>query len=62
MLTPHLDRLRKQVAEQPDATLDELRQALRLKASKTTLCRVLQRLRLTVKKKSSRPRNKTVPM
>lgn len=59
VLAPHLARLQKYVGEQPDATLDELRRALRLKVSKPTLCRVLQHLRLTLKKKSSTPRNKT---
>jgi transposase len=57
-LTPHLERLQKHIAERPDATLDELRRDLRLSVSKSTLCRALQQLRLTIKKKSCTPRNK----
>jgi transposase len=60
-LTPHLERLQKQVAAQPDATLEELRHALRLSVSKATLCRALQHLRLTVKKKSSALPNRIGP-
>jgi transposase len=48
-------RLRRAVADRPDATLAELRDALGLKVSLATLCRALQALRLSVKKKSSRP-------
>ena len=56
-LTPaQAARLRDWVAEQPDATLAELSQRcgreLRVKVSPSTLCRVLQQLRLPRKKKS----------
>jgi transposase len=49
----HAPALERLVAARPDATLRELRDALGLTASLATICRLLQRLRLTVKKKSS---------
>jgi transposase len=55
----HADALQQLVAQRPDATLQELRDALGLTASVATLCRMLQRLRLTVKK--SRPRRRAGP-
>ncbi len=58
---PHAERLKQLVAEQPDATLGELQQRLGLSISVPTLCRALQALKLTVKKKSSTRRSKTVP-
>ena len=60
-LTAHEERLRELVEQRPDATLEELRQALDVPTSRASLCRALQRLRLTVKKKSSRPRSRTDP-
>jgi transposase len=45
-------RLRDLVAAQPDATLDELRQRLGIPCGLSTLCRTLQRLGLSRKKKS----------
>ena len=57
----HADALQQLVAQRPDATLQELRDALGLTASVATLCRMLQRLRLTVKKKSTAPPSRTGP-
>jgi transposase len=45
-------RLRALVAEQPDATLEELRQRLGIPCSRTAIWRALQRLQLSRKKKS----------
>ena len=53
------DEIRRAVDRRPDATLGELREALGLTLSVPTLCRALQELRLTLKKKSSGPPNKT---
>ena len=49
---PHAERLQALVAEQPDATLRELRERLGVSLSETTLCRALRALQLTFKKKS----------
>jgi transposase len=57
-LTAYADRLQELVEQRPDATLEELRQALGVPASLPSFCRALQRLRLTVKKKSSKRRNR----
>ena len=40
------------IAEKPDLTLEELRAELATELSVSTLCRALQRLKLTLKKKS----------
>ena len=58
-LLAHTDRLQLLVAQRPDATLEELRAALDVATSLPTLCRALQRLRLTVKKKCNGRRSKT---
>jgi transposase len=58
-LEAEADRLRQAVRDRPDATLAELRAALGLTVSLATLCRALQRLRLTLKKKSGGPPSKT---
>src|SRR6476619_6760847 len=50
-LMAHADRLKDLVEQQPDATPQELREALGVQTSLPSLCRALQRLRLTVKKK-----------
>jgi transposase len=50
------DRLAALVAAQPDATLAELREALRTSAGLATVWRELDRLQLTVKKNDSRRR------
>jgi len=55
------DRIRAAVAEQPDLTLQELRDRLGLAYSLTTLWRATRALRLTVKKKSSGRPSKTAP-
>ena len=50
-LDEHLPRLEQLVAQQPDATLKELRDALGAKASLSSVWRALRRLQLTFKKK-----------
>jgi transposase len=60
-LMSHADRLQELVGQQPDATLEELRQALGVPTSVSSLCRALQRLRLTVKKKCCAPPNRVGP-
>ena len=64
--TPHLlahaERLQELVEQQPDATLEGLRQALGVQTSVSSLCRALQRLRLTLKKKSCVPPSRIGPM
>ena len=46
------DDIQRVVKEQPDLTLDELKIELGTKLSRSTLCRALQSLKLTLKKKS----------
>lgn len=53
------DRLAALVVARPDATLAELREALRTAAGLSTIWRALDRLELTVKK--NRPRRRTTP-
>lgn len=48
------DRLRALVAAQPDATLAELRDALRTSAALATIWRELNQLELTIKKNRTR--------
>jgi len=55
---PHAERLQQLVAQTPDATLEELRQALGLDCSIHTIARALRALQLTFKKKSFTPRSK----
>jgi transposase len=50
------DRLRTLVTAQPDATLAELREALRTSAALATIWRELNQLDLTVKKNGARRR------
>ena len=50
------DRLKALVAAQPDATLAELREALRTSAAVSTIWRELNQLDLTVKKNGARRR------
>jgi transposase len=50
------DRLRAQVAAQPDQTLAELRDAMRSSASISSVWRALNRLKLTLKKNRTRRR------
>ena len=55
-LEKHLERLRGIVTEKPDATLQELRQALAIKVGISTLWRGLRDLGLTLKKSHPRRR------
>jgi transposase len=60
-LMAHADRLQHLVELKPDSTLEELREALGVQASLSSIWRELRRLRLTVKKKSFGRPNKTDP-
>jgi len=55
-LCAYTDQIRSLVKQRPDATLRELREALGVPTSLPSLCRALQRLRLTVKKSPPRRR------
>jgi transposase len=46
------EQIRAAIEKSPDLTLDELKAELQTSLSRTTLCRALQRLKLTLKKKS----------
>lgn len=46
------DRIRAAIQRTPDLTLSELKAELQTSLSRTTLCRALQELRLSLKKKS----------
>jgi transposase len=54
-----LDRLSAFMAAQPDATLAEIRQALRTSAGLTTIWRALHQLDFTLKKNGTRRRTAT---
>jgi transposase len=54
-----LDRLSAFIAARPDATLEEIREALRMAAGLTTIWRALQQLHLTFKKNGTRRRTTT---
>ena len=56
---PYAESLRQRIAERPDATLAELKAELGLPFSVQTLCRALQALRFTFKKKFSARPSKT---
>jgi transposase len=59
-LTPdHLRRLSDLVEQRPDATLRELKEQLDVEIALPNLCRALQRLKLSFKKKSCTHRNRT---
>lgn len=60
-LEAHAGRLAELVRETPDATLAERRQKLAVSVSLPTLCRALQSLKLSFKKKSCTPRSRTAP-
>lgn len=62
VLAGHEERLLELVSEKPDLTLNELRDALNLGVSRMAVWRTLRRLGVTVKKKSSMPLSKNVPM
>jgi transposase len=61
-LMTHAEEIQDLVKQQPDATLKELREALGVRTSLPSLCRALQRLRLTVKKKCCARLSKIGPM
>jgi transposase len=46
------EQIQAMIIKSPDLTLDELKLKLNTKLSRSTLCRALQKLRLTIKKKS----------
>jgi len=54
----YADRLQAFVRDQPDITLREIREQLGVEISLQTLSVALRRLKYTLKKKSSAPRNK----
>jgi transposase len=58
----YADRLISLVEQQPDITLRELRERLKVEVSLQTLSVALRRLKYTLKKKSSEPANKIAPM
>ena len=60
VLSGHEERLLKLVEDKPDRTLNELRDALDLGVSRMAVWRTLQRLGMTLKKKSSMLPNKNV--
>ena len=55
----HLRRLGELVEQCPDSTLRELREQLDVPVELSSICRALQRLKLTLKKKSCTPPSKT---
>jgi transposase len=55
-----MERLRRIVGRQPDATLRELKERLGIQLSDGAMMRALDRLRLTLKKSRSRPPSKSV--
>lgn len=60
-LTPqHRDALRAAVERQPDLTLAELKEKLKLSASIPTICRALRALELSFKKSRCSPMSRTV--
>ena len=58
-LKPHMEELRKQVEDNPDATLEELREKLSIKVGMGTLWRALRALKFTLKKSHARRRTRT---
>jgi transposase len=55
------DELRQLLAQQPDLTLEQLRDRLRLGCSLAAICRTLKKLNLTRKKKPSTPPSSAGP-
>ena len=55
----HLRRLSALVEQHPDATLRELRERLDIPVDLSNICRALQRLKITFKKKSCMPPSRT---
>ena len=58
MLEPHLHTLAELIAEQPDRTLAELKDALATPASVPTIWRAVQALGVTVKKNGAAVRTR----
>lgn len=58
-LAGEYERIRAAVAEQPDATLAELRDALGVEVDLSTLWRALDQLQITFKKSPARGRTKS---
>lgn len=56
------EQMQQLISERPDMTLQELKEALGTDLSRSTLCIALQKLKLTLKKKSSGPPSRIVPM
>ncbi len=54
-----MDRLAELVAEQPDATLEELAERLDCGCGATAVCMALKRAKITFKKRRSTPRSRT---
>ena len=54
--------LAKLLEESPDATLEELKKQLSKPVSISTICRTLQRMKLTLKKSRCTPANRVVRM
>jgi len=55
------ERLAQLVAEQPDATLVELRDRLQIKVTPWAICKALRELKLSYKKSRSTRRSRTAP-
>lgn len=55
-----LERLRAEVERRPDATLAELREAVKVDADLSCYCRALKKLKLTRKKSRSTPTSSRV--
>jgi transposase len=55
----HEEQLKVLVQQQPDATLAELQARLGVKVHISRICRALQKLELSFKKKSSTPQSRT---
>jgi transposase len=58
----HAERIVVLIRQTPDLTLEELKTQLHTTLSVQTLCRALQQLRLTLKKKYCGPRSSSGPM
>ena len=52
-LANHMDRLRELIEKRPDITLEEIRSALKIQTSLTSIWRALRRIDLTLKKSPS---------
>lgn len=53
-LMAHVEQVKKMIAQQPDATLEELRERLGIRVGISTIWRLLRELKLTLKKSPSR--------